>query len=135
MTSPPRASRQIKVNALTQAQLIKLLLEGTYTCAELAEMTGLHYVTVLEYCRELHLAGAAYIASWNKDALGRDSLKVYKLGSGRDAKRAALTPSQRAQRAREKRRNAQLALVLAGRGRMVQAANGRLRFEPTTLTY
>lgn len=48
---------QCKVNAMSQAQLIKLLLDGDRTCAELADESGLHYVTVLEYCRELHKAG------------------------------------------------------------------------------
>ncbi len=73
----------IKVNAMSQAQLIKLLLDGTHTCTELAEATGLHYVTVLHYCRELHKAGAAHIHMWEKDSRGRDLLKVYKLGQGK----------------------------------------------------
>ena len=53
-------------NAITQAHLIKLLLEGDYTCQELADETGLHYVTVLQYTRELYRAGAAYIVRWDK---------------------------------------------------------------------
>ena len=101
---------------------------------ELAELTGLHYVTVLEYCRELHRAGAAHIASWNKDARNRDSVKVYKLGPGRDAQRACMTDAQRVQRQRDRKKAMQLNLVMAGRGRMVQAANGQLRFEAVTLT-
>jgi hypothetical protein len=86
---PPnqKGRRQIKINALTQAQLIKLLLEGTYTCAELAEMTGLHYVTVCQYTRELHRAGAAHISGWEKDRRGCDVAKIYKLGVGNDKRR------------------------------------------------
>jgi predicted ArsR family transcriptional regulator len=118
-----------KINAVTQAQLIKLLLEGVYTCEQLAEETGLHYVTVLQYTRELHRFGAAHIASWEKDSRGRDVIKVYKLGAGRDAKREKLTPAQRQARTREKRKAQELAQVMAGGARYVQAANGRLRFE------
>jgi predicted ArsR family transcriptional regulator len=100
----PKGKRQIKINAIMQAQLIKLLLEGTYTCAELAKMTGLHYVTVLQYTRELHRAGAAHIAAWEKDKRGRDLAKIYKLGEGTDKRRQKKTQAERqiAYRAKKK---------------------------------
>ena len=130
LTPPSTKGRRIKkINAFTQALLIKYLLEGAYTCQQLAEETGLHYVTVLDYTRELHRVGAAHIASWEKDARGRDVIKVYKLGAGRDAKRQRMTASERQSRVREKQKAAQLAQVMAGNARYVQAANGRLRFE------
>jgi hypothetical protein len=101
---PPsnKGRRIFKVNAFTQAKLIKLLLDGAYTCEELAQESGLHYVTVLEYARELHRAGAAHICMYEKDSRGRDALKVYKLGPGRDAKRTKLTPAERQARRRSK---------------------------------
>ena len=94
----------IKINAILQAQLIKLLLEGTYTCQELANMTGLHYVTVRQYTRELHRAGAAHIAGWEKDNRGRDLAKIYKLGEGTDKRRQKKTQAERqiAYRAKKK---------------------------------
>lgn len=100
----PKGKRQIKINAIMQAQLIKLLLEGTYTCVELAEMTGLHYVTVLQYTRELHRVGAAHIAGWEKDPRGRDLAKIYKIGEGKDRPRQRKTSveRQRAYRAKKK---------------------------------
>lgn len=101
--------RIIKMDAILQAKLIKLLLEGDYTCYELAEETGLHYVTVLRYTRELHLAGAAYICRWDKDIRDRDALRVYKLGlDKRDAKRTKLTPAERQARVRKRRQMATL---------------------------
>ena len=104
--NPPnlKGKRQIKINAITQAHLIKLLLDGTYTCTELAEMTGLHYVTVLQYTRELHRAGAAHIAGWEKDVRGRDLAKIYKLGEGADKPRQKKTQAERqiAYRAKKK---------------------------------
>lgn len=103
----------MKINAYHQANLIKLLLEGTYSCAELAEETGLHYVTVLEYTRELHRAKAAHICMWEKDNRGRDLTKIYKLGEGRDAKRSRMTPAQRQQRLRDKKKKAAQVGLLA----------------------
>jgi predicted ArsR family transcriptional regulator len=106
MTPPSHKGKKIiKINAICQAQLIKLMLDGVYTCHELAEQTGLHYVTVLQYARELHAAGAAYICAWEKDSRGRDAIKVYKIGEHRDAQRKRLTAAQRQAKSRTKRFN------------------------------
>jgi len=119
----------IKVNAMAYAQLVKAMLPGELTCQELAEETGLHLVTVYQYTRELHAAGAAHIARFEPDARGRHIIKIYKIGAGRDAKRVAMTKAERQARVRERRKAEQQIAVMAGRGRFVQAANGRLRFE------
>lgn len=105
--NPPRnkGKKIIKINAISQAQLIKLMLDGVYTCHELAEQTGLHYVTVLQYARELHAAGAAYICAWEKDTRGRDAIKIYKIGEQRDAQRKKMSAAQRQARSREKKFN------------------------------
>lgn len=119
----------MKINAHFYAKLIKAMIPGDLNCQELADETGLHYVTVLEYTRELHKAKAAHIVRWEKDSRGRDGIKVYKLGSGKDAVRQRLTGAERQERVRARRAAAQKAAVLAGTGRYVAAANGRLRFE------
>jgi predicted ArsR family transcriptional regulator len=109
MNPPIHKGRKIvKINAICQAQLIKLLLDGVYTCHELAEQTGLHYVTVLHYARELHAAGAAHICAWEKDGRGRDVIKVYKIGEGKDAKRKRMTPAERQTKSREKKFNLEM---------------------------
>ena len=108
----PKGKRQIKINAIMQAQLIKLLLEGTYTCQELAAMTGLHYVTVLQYTRELHRAGAAHISGWEKDQRGRDLAKIYKLGVGADKRRHKYTQAERQRAYRAKKKQLKLIQTL-----------------------
>ncbi len=67
MSTPPKnkGRRIVKINAFTQAKLIEAMLDGVYNCQELAEITGLHYVTVLHYTRELHRAKAAHICQWD----------------------------------------------------------------------
>lgn len=101
-TTRLRGKTTIKVNAMAYAHLVELMLDGTHSCRELAEITGLHYVTVLDYTRALHRAGAAHICAWEKDKRGRDLIKVYRIGRGRDAKRQRLTAQQRSARYREK---------------------------------
>lgn len=111
--TPPR--KQIKVGALTYAQLVLHMLEGVHNCQELADLTGLHYVTVLQYARELHAAGAAHICAWEKDGRGRDSIKVYKIGAGKDKKRERMTLAERQARQRGKRNAIGLIGATAGR--------------------
>lgn len=131
VTPPIHKNRQIvKVGALSYAQLIKFMLEGVYSCEELAEHTGLHYVTVLHYTRALRAAGACYISSWDKDTRGRDAIKIYSLGVGFDVPRQKrMTVAERTRRYRAKLKAGQLAQVMGGQGQFVQSANGRTRFE------
>lgn len=112
--SPPnqKGKRMIKINAITQAHLIKLLLEGTYTCQELANETGLHYVTVLQYTRELHRAGAAHISGWEKDLRGRDLAKIYKLGEGNDKRRHRKSDAEKQVAYRAKKKQIKLMEML-----------------------
>jgi len=129
--NPPNNSKKrcIKINAITQADLIAHMIEGIHSCQGLADLTGLHYVTVLQYTRELHRTGAAHIASWEKDVRGRDSVKVYKLGKGKDAKREKLSSIERQARVRARKKAHNMAKVMAGTARFVQSDNGRLRVE------
>lgn len=85
----------IKMNAVLQAHLIRMLCDGPCTIQEIADETGLHYMTVQVYLRELRQAGAAHIAAWEKDSKGRDIIKVYALGPGKDAKRRKMTGAER----------------------------------------
>ena len=64
--------------------------------------------------RDLHRAGAAHIVRWEKDSRDRDSLKVYKLGVGKDAKRDKLTAAQRQERVRKRKQMASLLGLTAG---------------------
>ena len=125
----PKGKRQIKINAIMQAQLIKLLLEGTYTCAELAEMTGLHYVTLLQYTRELHRAGAAHIAAWEKDQRGRDLAKIYKLGAGKDKPRQKKTQAERQRAYRAKKKQMKIMELLRCSAPLAEQTPAPLRHE------
>lgn len=113
---PPssKGRRIAKINRFTQAKLIEAMLDGVYTCAELAEMTGLHYVTVLDYTRELHRAKAAHICAWEKDSKGRDVIKIYKIGRGKDAKREKLSGAERQARSRAKKKAVKWANLFIG---------------------
>ena len=93
-----KKQRVIKMGAISYAKMIRLMLEGEYSCEELADLTGLHYVTVLQYTRELHLAGAAHISEWRKDRLDRDNVRIYKIGHSFDMPRFRLSHKERQRR-------------------------------------
>lgn len=110
MSTPPnnRGRRVIKVNAMSQARLIYLMLRGTLCCHRLADESGLAYVTVLQYVRELRKAGAAHVHRWDPDTSGKHSIPVTIIGIGVDAKRPpALTVAQRQARYRRKQERLQ----------------------------
>lgn len=114
MVAPPKNERIIKVNAIAYANLIKLLMEGDCTCEELAEETGLHYVTVLQYTRELHRAQAVYVCAWGRDAKGAYTRRIYKIGTRPDAARPSITSAERTRKYRERQKAKQQFAFLYG---------------------
>lgn len=95
--------KSINVNAIAYAQLIYHMLDGTLSCKELAEVTGLNYKTVLVYTRALYKAGATHICGWDKDSLNRDTVLLYKIGPGKDAPRQLVPRTEQNRRYSAKR--------------------------------
>ena len=88
----PGSRRGHKVNAMTFSIMVKLLYEGTRTCYELAEETGLHQLTIYDWTREMHRQGVIHICMWEGE--GRSSMRIFKMGPGKDAPRPVKTRAQ-----------------------------------------
>ena len=101
-----------KVNAMTFAIMTKLLMEGTRTCQELAEETGLHVLTIYDWTRELHRQGVIHICMWEGE--GRNSVRIFKFGAEKDAVRPIKPRSQVHAEYRAKQKAAQLLQRMAG---------------------
>lgn len=101
-----------KVNAMTFAILTKLLMEGTRTCQELADETGLHKLTVYDWTRELHRQGVIHICMWEGE--GRASTRIFKFGPGKDAPRPVKTRKQISEDYKTRKKAVQLLHRLAG---------------------
>ena len=123
-----KGRRVLKVNAMSYAKLLRLLMDGGYTLQELADETGLHYLTVCDYTTAMYKEKVLHIAGWAPDARGRVCCKVYKLGEGKDAKRNPLTKAQRQAKRREKLKLINMNAVLAGQGAFAARQNGRIAF-------
>ena len=115
----------IKINAMTQARLLRLLWDGTHTLKELAAESGLHYLTVCHYVRELRKQGMARIDHYEVDSQGRYCMPVYRLGPGKDCKRPQVSPSEKQRRYRAKKRAREQLMVMAGRGPLREDLDGR----------
>ena len=92
--------------------MVKLLYDGTRTCAELAEETGLHVLTVYDWTREMHRQGIIHICMWEGE--GRNSVRIFKMGPGRDAPRPVKERSRIHAEYRARQKAAQLLQRMAG---------------------
>lgn len=118
----------VKVNAMSYAIMLKNMIDGDNTCFDLAEITGLHVLTVYYYCRELHKQGVIHVSHYEPDVHGRHTTKVYKFGPGRDAKRIQMSAVERQARHRAKVAAQQVSQVMAGKAEFIPRANGRKLF-------
>jgi hypothetical protein len=91
----------VKPTVELYAESIKYLLDNESTIHQFAEATGFHIVTSGRILRTFHKYKLVHIANWEQDRRGRDSVRVYKWGQGKDVKRFKMTPAQRQQRRRD----------------------------------
>lgn len=103
-------------NVIAMARLVSLLQDGTLTCRELAEETGLTYAIACRYCAALHRAGVAHIATWEQDGRGAFTIRVYKLGRGKDAESKPRDRAEKSRLDRQRAKDLNIARALAGAG-------------------
>jgi hypothetical protein len=94
--------RVIRVNAITNAQLLSKVSEGVFTTHQLSEETGLCIRTIRNYLSAMHKVGVLHITDWEEDTGGRRSLKVYKLGAGKDMPKPRMSNAETRRRYRLK---------------------------------
>lgn len=103
---------KIKMNHVHTLNLIKALESGTHSLQELADITGLSYPTIRQFCSAAHQKKMIHIAEWEKDKRGRDVIIIYKWGSGKDAKRTKIPDALRAKAYRTKLKQQELQTAL-----------------------
>jgi hypothetical protein len=91
------------------AKISRALLDGPCSIRELKVISGLSTNTLHEYMRALRKEQVVHICGWEKDATGRESLRVFKLGPGRDAARNKKSKAQIAKECRKRKQDAKLA--------------------------
>lgn len=105
----------VKINALSYAKMIAALIQCPATVQELAEETGLHHLTVAIHVRALYKEKVIRIGGWDHDSMGRQQIKVWAWGKGEDApKREPKTNAQIKRRARARRKQREMARLMAG---------------------
>lgn len=81
--------KTIRVNALAVGHMLRGIQDACHTLYELTEMSGLRYQTVLHYCNTLHKLKVIRICDWSEDTRGGRTLRVYAMGSEKDAPKPA----------------------------------------------
>ena len=104
--------RAHKVNAMSFAILCKLMMDGTRTCTELADETGLHVMTIYDWTATLHKHGVIHICMWEGE--GRSSTRIFKFGPGKDEPRPIKPRARVSAEYRAKKKAAQLLQRMVG---------------------
>jgi hypothetical protein len=93
-----------KLNKIAYGHIVKALLLGPCSVVDLAEACGMHERTLYELMNTWEKMHVVFVKAWDPDSRGRDVFPVYALGEGRKARKRKLTPAQRSQRARDKKK-------------------------------
>ena len=104
-------TKPAKLGALSLAKVIRSLLDGPCSVPELHIASGLSKGTLHSYMRALRKERAVHICAWEKDATGRESVRVFKLGEGQDCLRSKKTKAQIARECRLRKKDQKLSSV------------------------
>ena len=97
-------SAQHKVNQEAYAVLFKSIIDHPGTAYELAEVSGLHLLTVQDLMRVFAKHQIVHIVAWEPNGRGIDTTPVWSFGKGRDVARRIKTRAQIASDYRARRR-------------------------------
>lgn len=111
----------VKINQETYALAIKYLIKNDATIHQLAEETGLHYVTASSLIKTFRKHKLVHVCDWEQDKRGRDQTIVIRWGSGSDKKRYSMTTAERSRLYRARRKNNETFTVVQRMGRNEQA--------------
>ena len=81
------AKGRLRVTALTNALLIRELMNGPCTAPEPVQVTGLGARTVTTYMLALYRQRCVRIAAWERDSSGKQSIRCFAFGDAPDAKK------------------------------------------------
>jgi hypothetical protein len=87
-------TRQVKLGALSFSKVLRALTDGPCTAHELREASGLSVPSLHGLMLALRKESLVHISDWETDATGRESLRVYKLGPGKDKARRKKSKAQ-----------------------------------------
>lgn len=75
--------------------LLRALEENDMTYKEMAAISGFSVFGLVRIIKRLKQEGLVHVCGYNKDAMGRDTIKIYRYGKGKDAKRSKLPGAEK----------------------------------------
>jgi DNA-binding transcriptional ArsR family regulator len=88
--------------------MLYLISKEPHSAKELAEETGLYYLTVINHLRPLYQRKLIHIAGWEQDSQNRFSIRLFKFGPGKDAVPPRLSKPEKDKKRRDRKRLAKL---------------------------
>jgi hypothetical protein len=85
--APPKGKSQIRLGSLMFTLTMERLMQSPASNYDLADHTGMHYITVSRLMRMMHARKVVHVAAWVKSPRTRYIERVWALGSGMDAER------------------------------------------------
>ena len=108
MQATDNLKKPVRLGALSMAKVTRALLDGPCSAADLQIASGLNIKTLYEYLRALRKESVVHICAWEKDATGRESLRIFQLGTGKDKLRQKKTKAQVSRDCRKRKQDAKL---------------------------
>lgn len=75
--------------------LIKALQENDLTYKEMMQISGFSYFGLIRLVARLKEEKVLHICGYYKDKTGKDTIKIFRYGKGRDAKRGKMKGSEK----------------------------------------
>ena len=93
-TTKPAKKRQVRLGYLVYAMVLEEMLSGPVTARAIADHTGLGHRYVCRMLKAMHQRKVVHLSGWDKDVIGRNGVRVYSLGPGRDVPKPAPKPRE-----------------------------------------
>lgn len=71
--------------------LMKTLKETDLTYKEMVEISGFTIWSLIKYIKKLHAEEKVHVCGYYKDSIGRETIKIFRYGKGKDAVRNKLS--------------------------------------------
>lgn len=75
--------------------LLKALQESDLTYKEMGDISGFSYFWLVKLIKQLKREKVLHVCGYYKDVNGKETIKIFRYGKGRDAKRFKLTGTEK----------------------------------------
>lgn len=91
--------------------LMRALEESDLTYKEMAEISGFSIFGLNRIIKRMREQNLVHVCGYYKDCLGKDAIKVFRYGNGKDAKPTHLSAAEKQRKYAQRKKNPPLSLI------------------------